>query len=196
MQQILIKRRGLLPAFGAAVTTYDAPTGAHCDRVARSAVALGRALQLSTSDLAALSWGGALHDVGKLAVAEDILAKDGPLLPEEWQEIQRHPDVGADLLLAVSPELTPIAEIVRAHHERWDGTGYPHGTAGEETPLLGRLVAVVDAFDAMISTRQYHPRMTPTEALEELTRHAGSQFDPVMVESFTVLYRRGQVPLS
>jgi len=123
--------------------------------------------------------GALLHDVGKLMVDDAILAKPGPLDPDERRQVDRHPVEGERLVRdAVSAD---VGDVVRAHHERWDGAGYPYGLIGEEIPLAARLVAVADAFQAMVEDRPYRPALTKAEALEELSACAGSQFDPACV---------------
>jgi HD-GYP domain-containing protein (c-di-GMP phosphodiesterase class II) len=127
-----------------------------------------------------------LHDVGKMAIPDQILHKPGPLSPEEWAFVRRHPLVG-ERILSVAPALLPVAKIVRATHERWDGSGYPDGIAREEIPLGARIVAVCDAFEAMVAPRAYRAARSVAEALEELRACAGSQFDPAVVEAFCEL---------
>ena len=128
-----------------------------------------------------------LHDVGKVAVPDAILDKPGPLDQGEWAFIRRHTLIG-ERIIAAAPALTRVAALVRASHERWDGKGYPDGLAGEAIPLGARIVAVVDAFDAMTSPRPYTTPRSPDEAIEELRRCGGSQFDPDVVAAFTEAY--------
>ena len=182
--QRLHERAALRPALEAALDRYDPETAAHSLRVGRAAVALGRALGLSGFELAALAWAGALHDIGKIGVPHPILTKQGPLDADEWAEVRRHPYVGAGLLIDVSPALEPIAEAIRSHHERWDGSGYPDGLSGASIPIAGRVIAVVDAFDAMVSARPYHRALSPERAHRELRAGAGSQFDPTVVDHY------------
>ncbi len=126
-----------------------------------------------------------LHDPGKLAVPAEILTKQGPLNSDEWAEVHRHPSVGSDLLRTISPGLDPVAAAVRAHHERWDGRGYPDGLAGANIPLAGRIVAVADVYDALTHPRSYRPNAyTLTAAVEYLTTNAGSHFAPDVIEAF------------
>jgi two-component system, cell cycle response regulator len=124
-----------------------------------------------------------LHDVGKIAVPDAILDKPGALDPIEWSFMRRHPLIGERILLA-APALRPVARLVRSSHERWDGGGYPDGLRGDEIPLGARVVAVCDAFDAMTTERPYRQPITEDEALAELRRCAGTQFDPMVVEAF------------
>lgn len=129
---------------------------------------------------------GLLHDIGKLAIPLEILNKPGSLSEEEWQEIKKHPQNGYRFLSAVRT-MSGIAEAVAAHHERWDGTGYPLGLKGEKIPLEARIVSVVDAYDAMVSTRPYRAALTHEEACNELIRGSNGQFDPVVVETFLTM---------
>ncbi len=124
----------------------------------------------------------ALHDVGKLAISGKLLERPGPLSAIEYARVQRHAAIGANLLEAVAPD-HPIVETVRHHHEWWNGAGYPAGLNGADIPLAARIVAVADAFDAMISGRPYRDSFSVIEALDELIRCAGTQFDPVIVEA-------------
>jgi HD-GYP domain-containing protein (c-di-GMP phosphodiesterase class II) len=126
--------------------------------------------------------GALLHDLGKLAVSDAILEKPGPLTEEEWAVVKRHSDVGARMIEPIEV-LSGAVPVVRHHHERYDGTGYPDGLEGEEIPLAARIVAVVDAHDVMIRGRPYRQRRTQAEALEELSREAGLQFDKQVVEA-------------
>jgi HD-GYP domain-containing protein (c-di-GMP phosphodiesterase class II) len=146
-------------------------------------------------DSEALSWAAWLHDLGKLGVSEALLSKTGPLTESEWVEMKRHPATGAEMLVSLSPYLEPIAAGIRSHHERWDGGGYPDGLAGVEIPIVGRIVAVADAFDAMTHRRPYRERVySPDDAVAEIAARAGSAFDPEVVTAFVHLYRRGRIP--
>ncbi|HTW07206.1 MAG TPA: HD-GYP domain-containing protein, partial [Acidimicrobiales bacterium] len=173
----------LLPALQGAVAIYDRGTAQHSLRVSHTAAAMASSLGLSAEEVEAASWSGILHDIGKLGVAVDVLRKTGPLTEGEWREVRRHPCVGSDLVLAISAELGPIAQAIRSHHERWDGTGYPDGRRADEIPLLGRIIAIADAFDAITHRRPYRrSQLDAPEGLEELRRGAGSQFDSNLTE--------------
>jgi HD-GYP domain-containing protein (c-di-GMP phosphodiesterase class II) len=126
---------------------------------------------------------GWLHDIGKVAISESILNKTGKLDNEEWTEIKRHPEIGYRILSTVN-EMAELADIVLVHHERWDGKGYPQGLKGEEIPLNGRIIAVADAFDAMTRQRTYREVLSDEDAIEEIRKNAGTQFDPDIVEVF------------
>jgi two-component system, cell cycle response regulator len=147
------------------------------------ALAVGRELHMGPEGLDEVARAAELHDVGKIAVPDAILDKPGELDPVEWSFMRRHPLIGERILLA-APALRPVARLVRSSHERWDGGGYPDGLRGDEIPLGARVVAVCDAFDAMTTERPYREVMSEADALAELRRCAGSQFDPLVVEAF------------
>lgn len=172
-----------LRSLATAIETRDDYTGGHVERVARYATATGRELGLSGEELRALWVGALLHDVGKIGVSDHVLRKPGPLTGEEYGEMQRHPEIGAGIMER-SSFLRPGLPAVLHHQERFDGSGYPGGLAGEEISLQGRIVAVVDTFDALITVRPYRDAATPEEAMEEIRRHAGTQFDPAVVDAF------------
>ncbi|MEN1760332.1 HD domain-containing phosphohydrolase [Anoxynatronum sibiricum] len=158
-------------------------TSEHCHRLETMAVNLGKAFGLGERDLNALVSLADLHDLGKVAIPEEILQKPGPLTEEEWERIKRHPDLGFRIA-NTSPKLAQIAEGILSHHERWDGKGYPHQLKGEKIPLLARIIAIVDAYDVMTNERPYKKIKTKEEALEELKLCAGTQFDPNLVDLF------------
>lgn len=191
--ELLLERQRLLPSLDAALSFYDNPTAQHSHRVAVLGSSLGEAWGLPERERLVLGWAGALHDIGKIAVSVAVLGKQGPLTGTEWAMVKQHPTVGGDLLLTVSADLDPVASAVRSHHERWDGAGYPAGLAGVDIPLLGRMLSVVDAFDAMTEGRPYHRAKTPQEALVELRDQAGAQFDPELVALFTQLHQEHRI---
>src|SRR5690606_13984378 len=127
----------------------------HCERVAQNAVSVGRVLGLPTNDLKALYWAGLLHDLGKIGVPEDILRKPGRLTGDEYTVMKRHARLGYEILMTVSSAFEELAEGVYTHHERFDGAGYPRGLKGEDIPIFGRILAVVDVFEAVTSERPY-----------------------------------------
>jgi diguanylate cyclase (GGDEF)-like protein len=147
------------------------------------ALAVGRELHMGPEALDEVARAAELHDVGKIAVPDAILDKPGPLDPVEWSFMRRHPLIGERILLA-APALRPVARLVRSSHERWDGGGYPDGLSANEIPLGARVVAVCDAFDAMTTRRPYRDSVSDTDAIAELRRCAGTQFDPMVVEAF------------
>jgi len=157
--------------------------GNHLKAVANLAMGVGTRLSLIPEELDEVVRAAELHDVGKMAIPEEILRKPGPLTHEEWAVVRRHPLVG-ERILSVAPAMLPIAKIVRSCNERWDGSGYPEGIAAEEIPLGARIVAVCDAFDAMITSRPYSAARAVDEALDELRACAGTQFDPAVVAAF------------
>lgn len=176
-----------------ALEMKDEETSAHCERVATNAWRLGRALGLPRAEREALYWAGYLHDVGKLATPTHILSKPGRLTPDEFRVVQQHTVRGEALLLAVSPSFARLAEGVRHHHERWDGAGYPDGLAGTAIPLFGRILGVVDVFEALTSDRPYRPALGETFAAQVIREGAGSHFDPAIASAFLDLLAADQV---
>ena len=140
-------------------------------------------LGLSAAERERVRLAAVLHDVGKIAIPDQLLAKPGPLDEHEWELIRRHTLIGQRILEA-APALRDVAPIVRASHERIDGRGYPDGLEGDGIPIGARIIAVSDAYDAMVSERPYRATLTPEQALAELARHSGTQFDPVVVAAF------------
>jgi two-component system cell cycle response regulator len=157
--------------------------GRHLAGVADLVEAVGRRLRVPTEQLETLRQAAELHDVGKVAIPEPILSKRGALTDAEWEFVRRHPLIG-ERILAAAPALGQVARLVRSTHERVDGTGYPDGLQGHEIPLGARIIGVCDAFDAMTSERAYARALTMAEALRELLRCGGTQFDPDVVEAF------------
>jgi putative nucleotidyltransferase with HDIG domain len=155
----------------------DSSFRAHSGRVTALAVRIGRELGLSSEELDLLEIGAAAHDVGKLAVPAEIISKPGPLVASEWRAIHDHPAAGAKLVAACGAP-TSVVEIVHGHHERWDGHGYPSRRREAETALGARIVAVADAYCAMIEPRPYRIARAPQAARDQLLAHAGTQFDP------------------
>jgi two-component system, cell cycle response regulator len=162
---------------------------AHLTDVTALAIDVGRAMGMTPEEVDVLGRAAELHDVGKIAIPETILDKPGPLDDAEWAFMRRHTIIGERILMA-APALAPVAAIVRSTHERWDGQGYPDALADEEIPLGARIVAVCDAFDAMTTDRPYREGMSAEEALAELRRCAGTQFDPAVVDEFDRAYAR------
>ncbi len=194
--RLLIKSRsGLVEAnaatIAALVNALDArehETQVHSIRVAEYALRLAREVDYPSRDMEDLKFGALLHDVGKIGVRDSILLKAGPLTEDEWVEMRRHPSIGHEILKDIH-FLEGASEIVLAHHERFDGGGYPRGLAGEEIPRGARIFSVVDTFDVMTSDRPYRKAMTFDDVGPELRRCSGAQFDPVMVEAFTSVPR-------
>jgi putative nucleotidyltransferase with HDIG domain len=165
-------------------------TRGHSDRVVDHAVAIGTELGLPTQDLEMLRFAGLLHDIGKLGIAEEIILKPTELSDDELAQVRRHAEIGASLVEQME-FLGGIAPVILHHHERWDGRGYPDGIAGEDIPLLARVLAVADAFDAMTVDRAYSKALPAGTARAELERGAGSQFDPRVVAAFLAVLARG-----
>ncbi|MFA6649629.1 MAG: HD-GYP domain-containing protein, partial [Candidatus Izemoplasmatales bacterium] len=161
----------------------------HSRRVSELCVQIGNIYNLSKDEINVLKVISNLHDIGKIAVDEAILNKPGKLTPEEWEIIKRHPEIGYRIL-ASSYEYVDISSVILAHHERWDGSGYPKGIRGEEIPWRARIIAVADAFDAMTSPRLYRSIMTTAEAIDEIERCAGTQFDPDIATRFVAEMRK------
>jgi putative two-component system response regulator len=168
-----------------ALEAKDAYTSGHSARVARYAVKTAVQLGYTGSRLEQIRLGGELHDIGKIGTREAVLNKPGPLSPEEFEHIKGHTALGERILAPFLAESPIVLGIVRSHHERLDGHGFPDSLTGNGIPAEARIVAVVDAFDAMTTNRAYRPSRTPTEAFEELQRCAGQHFDPAVVEAFS-----------
>ncbi len=183
----LLGRKGthstLMKSIMATLHEKSYETQEHCNRMATLARQLGRAVKLSGMELDILELAASLHDIGKISIDLSILQKSGKLTEEEWGLIKKHPEVGWRITQAIT-ELNPISDIVLFHHERWDGTGYPRGLRGEEIPVLARIIAIVDAYDAMIEERPYRGAMSIESAKTEILRMAGTQFDAKIAKIF------------
>jgi len=177
MVLVFLLKKSVPPA-----TTKDGYTAEHALEVARLSRIVGLRLGFDKEGLEWLVHGALLHDLGKIGVADEILEKIGPLTEEEWAAVKRHPQIGARMIEPIKP-LFGAVPVVRHHHERPDGTGYPDGLEGDEIPLAARLVAAADAYDVMVRGRPYRPKSSPAEALQELWREAGHQFDVRVVEA-------------
>lgn len=171
----------------------DYETEEHVERTREMSARLGKALKLSDSDIGRLELLAMLHDIGKVAIPHHVLVKKGKLNDEEFMIMQQHTVKGFRIAKA-SPELAPIAEGILSHHEKWDGTGYPNRLKGEDIPLLARVIACVDSHDVMVHNRPYHQAMPEEDAIKELRRCAGTQFDPHIVEVFTQLLEEEELP--
>ncbi|MFZ5975680.1 MAG: HD domain-containing phosphohydrolase [Bacillota bacterium] len=155
----------------------------HSERVSKLCEMIGYAMALSEKGINEIRTAGLLHDIGKIAISEQVLNKSGKLTDDEWDEIKRHPEIGYRILSAVN-DMTELAEHILSHHEHWDGTGYPKGLSGEKIPLHSRIIAVADAYDAMTSERPYREALTEEEAVREIIENAGTQFDPKIARLF------------
>jgi HD-GYP domain-containing protein (c-di-GMP phosphodiesterase class II) len=172
-----------------AVWLRDTYTGEHSRRVTRFAILLGQQLHLPSEDLERIRYVTPLHDIGKIGIADGILRKPGKLTPAEFEVMKTHTTLGAKILEPI-PDLRPALSIVRSHHERWDGHGYPDGLAGEDIPRLARIVSVADAFDAMVFDTPYRGGQAAESAFAEIERQRGQQFDPHVVTAFLQIRER------
>lgn len=172
------------------VEVKDGATKDHCKRIQRLSLAVGNALGLHPKQMYALTYGSFVHDIGKVRIPDSILGKPGPLTPDEWRVMRQHPAFGAEIV-GQRPYMKDAAAIVAQHHERIDGSGYPAGMKGEDILLEARIVAVVDAFDAMTSDRPYRKSLGHPYANDELRRHRGSAFDAQVVDTFLGLLADG-----
>jgi putative two-component system response regulator len=167
---------------------HDDDTYQHAQRVGVSAALIAKALELPEAFVATIRDAAPLHDIGKVGISRRILLKPGQLTPAEWVHMMRHVEMGAQILASArAPALRLAAEIARTHHERWDGTGYLAGLAGEEIPLAGRITALADVFDVLTHERPYKPSWDRDRALAEIHNQAGRQFDPRVVEAFATI---------
>ena len=179
----------VITTLGLTIEARDTYTAGHCDRLARYAVAVGEALNVDAGMMKALRLGGYPHDLGKIAVPDGILLKPGPLSVEERARIRLHPGKGADLVLGLK-SLEDVRPIMKYHHERWDGSGYPDRLAGEDIPLGARIIAVVDVFDALHTERPYKVAMSRAEAVAILERETEAGYwDPRVVTAFLGVLR-------
>jgi putative nucleotidyltransferase with HDIG domain len=189
MEQLLVATVG---ALANAIEARDPYTRGHTDRVSRMALVLCEAMGWNRERLRVAKMGSLLHDIGKIGVPDSILLKPGRLEPAEMERMRAHPTIGAMILQGID-ELKPAVPFVVAHHERWDGRGYPKGLAAEQIPIEGRILAIADSFDAMTSARPYRAPLALDEAAAEIRRCAGTQFDPQMVALFDDLFRAGLI---
>jgi putative two-component system response regulator len=168
------------------VEARDIETHAHCRRLVAMSDRIAEAMEIPGADRHSIRLGACLHDVGKIAVPDAILHKAGPLDPDEWETMRSHPELGASLMEGVE-QWRKARTIVRHHHERFDGTGYPDRLAGQDIPIGARIVAVSDAVDVMINGRPYSPPRSPEHVIEEVRAHRGRQFDPEVADVFLAI---------
>jgi diguanylate cyclase (GGDEF)-like protein/putative nucleotidyltransferase with HDIG domain len=183
VQQISELHLATIEALARAIDAKDGTAENHIRRVQIYATAVARELGMSEVEVQAVKTAALLHDIGKLAVPDHILATPGPLTPEEFQKVQAHPQVGADIIATV-PFPYPVAPLILSHHERWDGRGYPHGLKGEDIPLGARILCLVDYFGALTSARPYHEPMAVDAAVVLIEQEAGKALDPSAVDAF------------
>ena len=172
-----------LAGWASALDLRDRSTAEHTSRVTERTVTLAKRFGIEGHELEHVRRGATLHDIGKMGIADEILRKDGPLTDDEWNEMRKHPDLAVQMLSGIE-YLGPALPIPWCHHERWDGTGYPRGLAGQEIPIEARLFSVVDVYDAITSVRPYRQPMTRAEADATIRKGSGSHFDPAVVELF------------
>jgi putative nucleotidyltransferase with HDIG domain len=188
--QLLRKQRDLfldtITVLAQAVEMRDRYTGGHTLRVSMYSVLLAEHLKMTPAEVELVRIGTPLHDIGKIGISDAILQKPDRLTPEEFEVMKLHTIKGSEIIDTV-PDLLPVKAIVRSHHERWDGRGYPDGLAGEAIPKLARVVALADAFDAMTSDRPYRKGLVPGAAFAEIEKQAGRQFDPHFAAAFVAM---------
>lgn len=185
---------GTIEALTALIDARDRYTALHSLHVAQYAQAICEELGCAEADCVMVERAALVHDIGKVGMPERVLRKPGRLTPDEWEAVRLHPQAGADIVRSI-PFLAGTVMAVLCHHERWDGSGYPSGLSGEDIPLLGRVLAVADAFDAMTTQRPYSEARTVAEAAAELRACSGEQFDPRVVDAFSAALAAGRIVL-
>jgi putative nucleotidyltransferase with HDIG domain len=192
MAQLKQAYEASLTALANAIDVRDRYTRGHVERVTAYAMAIASCMDWPEWRVEQLRFGAILHDIGKIHIRETTLFKETPLSPEEWDEIKQHPINGAEMIKDI-PYLSSAIPIVRYHHERWDGKGYPDRLAGEAIPVEARIVAVADAFDAMTTERPYSPSRDLEDAFEEILNCIGVQYDPNVVKAFQAAWNLGEI---
>jgi HD-GYP domain-containing protein (c-di-GMP phosphodiesterase class II) len=175
-------------ALAEAIEKKDRYTGGHTKRVVYYSMCIAKYMNLTPEQLERIRLGAVLHDVGKIGIEDKILKKQAPLDKDEWEVMQKHPEIGFDIMSRVEG-LKDVVGAMRYHHERWDGKGYPLGLKGEEIPMIARVVSVADTYDAMVSTRPYRKGLDPKIAFDEIEKHSGTQFDPTVVKAFIQAFK-------
>jgi HD-GYP domain-containing protein (c-di-GMP phosphodiesterase class II) len=186
--------RGAALLLGDVIAADDGYTGEHSEGVVGLALAVGDELGFDPGQRRNLEFGAMLHDIGKIAIPKEIINKPGKLDPEEWKIIKTHPGVGEQMLNRVGGFMREVGQIVRHHHERWDGGGYPDGVAGDAIPLASRIISCCDAWSAMRTDRPYRKTMSFDAAQEQMTANAGAQFDPAVTEAMLRVVCRAEAP--
>jgi putative two-component system response regulator len=185
IEELRSSRQETVECLARAIEMHDAETGRHVNRMASIAAFLGSRLGLSREQVLLLRAAAPMHDVGKIATPDEILRKEGPLTPEERKEMESHTTVGHRILASSGSDLLRMAaKVALTHHEWWDGSGYPVGLSGKNIPLEGRIVAIADVFDALLSDRSYRPAMSVREAVEIIEQGKGTHFDPQIADVF------------
>jgi PAS domain S-box-containing protein len=182
-QELVAAYEATIEGWSRALDLRDKETEGHTQRVTDVTLRMARALDISEEELIHIQRGALLHDIGKMGVPDNILLKPGPLTEEEWTQMRRHPDYAYQMLHPIE-YLWPALDIPYAHHERWDGTGYPRGLKGEEIPLSARIFAIIDVWDALCSDRPYRRAVPEAQVLQYIKEHAGTHFDPRLVDAF------------
>jgi putative nucleotidyltransferase with HDIG domain len=182
-QQIQATYSATLMALTQALETRDLETHGHSDRVTNLSLRIASKMNLSPKEIRNIQWGALLHDVGKIGIPDHILHKESALTEDEWVVMKKHSAIGYAMLKDI-PFLQPALEVVLHHHERFDGNGYPQSMKGNDIPLTARIFSIVDSFDAMTNNRPYRKKMSQADALAEIKRCSGTQFDPAIVEIF------------
>jgi putative nucleotidyltransferase with HDIG domain len=184
----------IVQALTAALDAKSSYTRGHSDRVAELSWAIARESGMADQEAESARLAGHLHDIGKIGIPDTIIGKPGALEAEERATMKRHTVIGSSLVEQVA-QLRSFAPSVRGHHERWDGSGYPDGLAGEAIPVESRIICIADSFDAMTSARSYRDRIEADAAVEEIRRCAGAHYDPKYVAAFERLFFAGELPL-
>ncbi len=193
LERMTVTYQATVKALEATLDVRDQSAPGHCQRVARLAVQLARKMGVKGDELMALEHGARLHDIGKLGIPDGILMKPGPLTESEWCSMQKHPEIGRQIVAHID-FLASALPVIQHHHEHYDGSGYPSGLQRSEIPLLARIFSVVDAFDAQTHTRPYNTVLTPQKALDNIRASAGTVFDPQVVDVFVAMIGE-QTPL-
>jgi hypothetical protein len=184
--------QSIMQVLCSALDMRDSATEGHSQRVARMAALVARRMGMSRPEVRRIEQAAALHDIGKIGVSDAVLSKAGPLTDDEWVEMRRHPRLGFEIVADIEA-LQNAAEIIHCHHERYDGLGYPRGLKGEEILIGARIFAVADCYDAMTSHRPYRRARSHDDAIEEIARHSGTQFDPTVAQVFLDVARDGLI---
>jgi len=195
-QLLQYTEQNVLQTISTMATFHDEETQLHANRMIHLAEATMRALNRSEDEIILLRLAAQLHDVGKIGIPEAILHKPGPLTEDEWNVMRLHPQIGQQILTQARGQFGLVSHIVVAHHERWDGQGYPYRLVQQEIPLGARVLSVIDSYDAMTSSRPYREALSTAEAREELLRCAGTQFDPQVVDAFLQVLQTQEAQVS